>query len=48
MSDDDIAGEEVLCELADEDDLAMSAGGFGGLGGTRGGREEIGVLGGEL
>ena len=46
MSDDGIAVEEVLCELAN--DPAMSSGGFGGLGGAIGVREDDGVLGGKL
>jgi hypothetical protein len=46
MSDGEIAGEEVHCELADN--LGMSWGGFGGLGGAKGAFEEIGVLGGEV
>ena len=46
MSDEGIAVEEVLCELAN--DPAMSSGGFGGLGGAIGVREDDGVLGGEL
>ena len=46
MFDEGIAVEEVLCESAN--DPAMSSGGFGGLGGAIGVREEDGVLGSEL
>ena len=45
-SDDEVAIEEVPCELANI--LAMGFGGFGGLGGARGVRKDNGVFAGEL
>jgi hypothetical protein len=46
MFDEDIAADEVLFESVDN--LAMSPGGLGGLGGGVGAAERIGVCGGEM